>query len=145
MIEILKNKAIYEKAGQCLIHAWSALIYIAITMTPVVFFIDHLGTSDLNEDNRFTISDLGLLIFHLFMAPGNFYTAMLASTPVGQFFEISNGGILAFFISFVLFSPFFLWLWSRTHEHGFPKAFLQTSLGLCITFFIAVPLYYLLF
>ena len=67
MIEILKNKAVYEKAGQYIVHAWSALIYISITMTPVVFFVDHLPTSDLTGDSRFTISDAGLLSSNLFM------------------------------------------------------------------------------
>lgn len=145
MIEVLKNKAIYEKVGQYLALAWGTLIYIAITMTPVVFLIDHLSTSDLTGDNRFTITDVGLLVFNLFMAPGNYYAAMLSATPVGQFFEISSGGVFSFFISFVLFSPFSLWLWAGTHEHGFPKAFLRTVLGLFIAFCVSIPLYYLLF
>ena len=145
MIEILKNKAVYEKVGQCVAYAWSAIIYIAITMTPVVFFIDHLPTSDFTGDGRFTITDMGLLVFNLFMAPGNYYAAMLAATPVGQFLEVSSGGVFSFFISFVLFSPFSLWLWSRTYEHGFPKAFLQTALGICVTFCVSIPIYYFLF
>lgn len=147
MIEILKNKAVYEKAGQYIVHAWSALIYIAITMTPVVFFIDHLPASDLTGDNRFTITDMGLLVFNLFMAPGNHYAAMLAATPVGQFFEISSGGIFSFFISFVLFSPFLLWLLFCTTELklGFPKAFLFTALSLGIVFCVSIPLYFILF
>ena len=145
MIEILRNKAVYEKVGQYAVLAWGALIYIAITMTPVAFFIDHLPSSDLTGDSRFTITDMGLLILNLFMAPGNYYAVMLAATPLGKFFEVSSGGIFSFFISFVLFSPFSLWLWSRTYEHGFPKAFLQTALGLCITFCVSIPLYYFLF
>ena len=111
---------------------------------PIAAYVDRISYQDFKNDGAFTISDVWLLFTNLFMAPGNQYASMLSETPLGQFFEISAGGSFAFLISFLLLSPFYLWLFIGSQRYGLAKTLLHISAALMALFCLSIPLYLLM-
>lgn len=67
-------------------------------------------SSDMNMDGAVTISDVLLWLTWLYFLPGDLAALVLLGTPVGDFFEVTQGsiggigsGILSFCFWFVIF------------------------------------------
>lgn len=69
---------------------------------------------DANNDDLFTITDVGIHIKETFLVSGNRFTVWVANTDVGQFFEmdkVTASPLLAYIVSFILWGV--LWkTWS---------------------------------
>lgn len=85
-----------------------------------------------------SLFDIVSIFSEIWMMPGNYLAWLLSAVSA---LPATDGGILSFLISGVLFLPFCVWPFINSEKYKYSRRILQAATVLMLLLFISAPIY----